>query len=237
LIYAYHSDKMSVFSSKQATWLDKLDESLDRRQFQRYWGNELSLCNIPRESADEIPQFESFICLAVVYQLTWYVEHKLASQPRTISTPKDRDLLRLCLPFRERELCAELPHPNPETVSILLRHGAKPNARYSGFTAWENTLRLLQILPRTRKHIIADILEIAGLLLRFGAKPKASLIMGSGISKSAWEIFAGLRDEYPELVDPIQAEMARLAPDIVPNADQSSELDDENASVSGALCG
>ncbi|KAH6705244.1 hypothetical protein BKA61DRAFT_493019 [Leptodontidium sp. MPI-SDFR-AT-0119] len=80
-IYAYYSDKLNVFSNTQAAWLDSMDQSLGRRKFEQYWGNELPLCNVPRNAADEIPIFDSILCLAVVYQLTWHVQHKLALQP------------------------------------------------------------------------------------------------------------------------------------------------------------
>ncbi|KAH9205388.1 hypothetical protein DL95DRAFT_528851 [Leptodontidium sp. 2 PMI_412] len=234
-IYAYHSDKLNVFSNTQAAWLDAMDQSLGRRKFEQYWGNELPLCNVPRNAADEIPIFDSILCLAVVYQLTWYVQHKLALQPPRTPTTRARHLLRLSMPFREYEWCADLPHPTPKMTAILLRHGAKPNARYSRLTAWENVLRLLHILPKSQ--ICWDILRVAELLLLSGADPRASLKTGSVTSKSTWEIFGEFKDDYPELVNPIQAEIARLAPELVLITDPSPEVDDQDMSGSEIVSG
>ena len=231
-IYAYHCNKTNVFSETHATWIDVMDRTLSRRNFDQYWGNELRLCDVPRDTADEIPIFESILCLTVVYQLSWYVEFKLRQQSTKKSRIRARHLLRLYLPYRDREICPALPHASPEMTAILLRHGGKPNARYSRLTAWENVLRLLHIVSGSQ--IVADVLEVAKLLLDSGADPRAILRTGSVTSKSTWEIFERFRDVYPEIVGQLQSEIARLAPEVLPSAGPVPVLEPEDHEESGS---
>jgi hypothetical protein len=223
LICAYNCDKLDIFSVEHIRYLDKLDQSLIGRYIsQAYWASSPSLRDIP-STADEIPIIESFVDLAAVYQISKYVQLKLSLQSEMISPLRASALLRLCLPFRERNYSVILPHPNPKLVSLLLRYGARPNLKYSGYTSWRNALRLLRICSAAHRSIVLDLLEIALLLLKSGAYPKAEMKIGATESISAWRIIASLKETYPEPVQRIQDELLRLAPDI----DQRLESDFE----------
>jgi hypothetical protein len=125
--------------------------------------------------------------LAFAIRCGWelYVVWKLTEHGRGLPAKQGRPLLDY----------AVLPDPvhslfvygmNANIVSCLLRHGADPNARIDGRSAWSNALYALAVFRRGDIDQRAlQIVEVMKLLLAYGASKKASCVLGSGKTSAA----------------------------------------------------
>ena len=97
---------------------------------------------------------------------------------------------------------------NPKIVQCLLEHGADPNVKFNGYSAWSNALSYVAkygFNTMTREHDTAThALEIVGvfnLLLAYGAAKKATCTTKSGKISAADVVREAISDphhEYPQ---------------------------------------
>jgi hypothetical protein len=184
--------------------------------------------------------------LAFAIRCGWelYVVWKLTEHGRGLPAKQGRPLLDY----------AVLPDPvyslfvygmNANIVSCLLRHGADPNARIDGRSAWSNALYALAVFRRGDIDQRAlQIVEVMKLLLAYGASKKASCVLKSGKTSAADVVRLTIfnpDDKFPDEVRTGLQEVLAIIEDKKSNGDRvqkmstttkSDEAEDQIALVS-----
>jgi hypothetical protein len=145
---------------------------------------------------------------------------------------------------------------NPKIVKCLLEHGADPNAKFNGYSAWSNALyymvkkRFDAVLRRkdTAAHAL-QVLEVMKLLLAHGADKKAFCVSGSDriyaadamrlvisdLNDGSWptwgEVRTGLREVLAIIEDEKSNEGRVKKTSTITNSDKA---EDQNTPVSFA---
>lgn len=188
-----------------------LSESLDR--------DETSLAPYPREGrhlANYViedyhrfcPWYDTTLAFAIRCGWELYVVEKVKEHGNGLPAKRGRPLLD----------CAVRPEPtyseyvygiNPKIVKCLLEHGADPNVKFNGYSAWSNAL--YWIFKHGSNDKLQDdvvvyalqVVEVMKLLLAYGADKKSSCTWKSRRTSAAEVVrlaVSGLDDRFPQEV-------------------------------------
>lgn len=151
--------------------------------------------------------YDSFLCVAVIDGLYHYVSDKIRSLPSIIGEKPGRPLLHYAVgPIESTGISYPPLIVSPKVVSLLLQHGARPNDKYKGWSAWGHVLaHLLNLLTQSKVQISlrADWLAIVKLFIQYGADAKECL--NRDPNKSAHQLVtANFYETFPEETKEIQ---------------------------------
>lgn len=134
MAYALEADKAQLY---QIAMLNELDNIINKSGSETVsWGH---VAQIPQPAEWR----ESFLSLSIEWKLCSYISSKLSDDSSLIKHP-GRPLLHyaICpLPIKEAKFTYQSTYPVfPTLVSTLLAHGADPNEKFQGQTAWVEAL-------------------------------------------------------------------------------------------------